>query len=75
MAQDIARGMPTEIEQISGAIVRLGCTVDTQTPVNEALLLLVRAKLKKGLWSSAVNDLPMNLQPIFRTLSTLETTS
>jgi 2-dehydropantoate 2-reductase len=75
MAQDIARGMPTEIEQISGAIVRQGRSVVAQSPVNEALLLLVRAKLKEGSWSTAVGDLPADLQPIFRDLSTLETAS
>ena len=73
MAQDIARGMPTEIEQITGAVVHQGRSLDVWTPVNEALLLLVRARLKVGSWSTAVGDLPEDLQPIFRELATLET--
>ena len=73
MAQDLVRGSPTEIEQIRGAVVRQGRSADARTPVNEALLHLVRAKLKVGSWSAAVADLPADLQPIFRELSTLET--
>jgi 2-dehydropantoate 2-reductase len=41
MAVDVARGEPTEIEHLNGAIVRLGCVRGVATPVNEALVTLI----------------------------------
>jgi len=35
MAQDIARGMPTEIDSISGAITQIGQASGVETPVNQ----------------------------------------
>lgn len=75
MAQDIARGMPTEIEQISGAVVRHGRLANVPTPVNEALLALVRAKIRGGSWASSIDDLRPEMRETFRQLSQLETAS
>jgi len=43
MLQDIQRGSQTEIESISGAIVRFGRSAGVSTPVNDEFLRLVRA--------------------------------
>jgi 2-dehydropantoate 2-reductase len=42
MLQDFRRGVPTEIEVISGAISRLGRQAEISTPVNSCLYQLVR---------------------------------
>jgi 2-dehydropantoate 2-reductase len=44
MLQDIERGRPTEIEQLTGAVVRYGVETGVDTPVSAILLRLVRAK-------------------------------
>jgi 2-dehydropantoate 2-reductase len=44
MLQDITRHAPTEIDAISGAVVRLGRRMGIPTPVNEFLLRLVHDK-------------------------------
>ncbi len=44
MLQDVTRHAPTEIDAISGAIVRLGRRLGVPTPVNEFLLQLVKDK-------------------------------
>ncbi len=44
MLQDISRAAPTEIDAISGAVVRLGQKLGVPTPVNQLLLNLVKAK-------------------------------
>jgi 2-dehydropantoate 2-reductase len=72
MAQDIARGMPTEIEQISGAVVRHGQSLGIPTPLNEALLHLVRAQVTNGSWHEALAGLPDAVQAIFLDLPALE---
>ncbi|MBA4176183.1 MAG: 2-dehydropantoate 2-reductase [Leptothrix sp. (in: Bacteria)] len=41
-AQDLARGRPTEIEQLNGHVVRRGAVHGVATPVNQALLALVQ---------------------------------
>jgi 2-dehydropantoate 2-reductase len=50
MLQDIRRGAPTEIEAISGAIVREGERAGISTPINWTLWHLVQGKvmLKQG---------------------------
>jgi 2-dehydropantoate 2-reductase len=50
MLQDIRRGAPTEIEAISGAVVREGERADITTPINWTLWHLVQGKvmLKQG---------------------------
>jgi 2-dehydropantoate 2-reductase len=44
MLQDISRGAPTEIEAISGAVVRYGRQVGVSTPVNEFLWRAIKNK-------------------------------
>jgi 2-dehydropantoate 2-reductase len=44
MLQDIQRGVPTEIDAMCGAVVRLGRQLGLATPVNAALYQLVKAK-------------------------------
>lgn len=44
MLQDVSRAAPTEIDAISGAVVRFGQKLGIATPVNEFLLRLVKAK-------------------------------
>jgi 2-dehydropantoate 2-reductase len=73
MAQDIARGMPTEIEQICGEVVRYGRLASVATPLNEALLQLIRAQVAQGDWHNAVEELAKDMRPIFRRLIALET--
>lgn len=41
-AQDLARGRPTEIEHLNGYVVQRGKALGVATPVNHALLVLVR---------------------------------
>jgi 2-dehydropantoate 2-reductase len=45
MFQDMRRGAPTEIEAICGAVVRAGEQSGVPTPVNWAMLHLVRASV------------------------------
>jgi 2-dehydropantoate 2-reductase len=47
MYQDLKRGAPTEIDTISGAIVRVGEEYGVPTPVNQTLWQLVRASVKQ----------------------------
>jgi 2-dehydropantoate 2-reductase len=44
MLQDLERGRPTEIEALTGAVVRYGEETGVPTPVSRTLLRLVRAK-------------------------------
>ncbi len=44
MTVDLAAHLPTEIEQVNGAIVSAGKRLGVATPYNEALLRLVKAK-------------------------------
>ncbi|MBE2245244.1 MAG: 2-dehydropantoate 2-reductase [Burkholderiaceae bacterium] len=41
-AQDLARGKPTEIDHLNGSIVRRGAAHGIATPVNQALVALVK---------------------------------
>ena len=44
MLQDVRRGAPTEIDAMSGAVARYGERLQVPTPINAALLQLIRAK-------------------------------
>jgi 2-dehydropantoate 2-reductase len=44
MLQDVERGRPTEIEALSGAVVRAGHRMGVPTPISAALRALVKAK-------------------------------
>lgn len=72
MAQDIARGMPTEVDQITGKVTEYGRRTGVPTPVNEALLLLVRAQIRYGTWSPSIVDIPAELQTTFLELASVE---
>lgn len=48
MLQDIQRGEPTEIEAISGAVVRSAREAQIEAAVNNSLLELVRAQVGRG---------------------------
>ncbi len=72
MAQDVARGTPTEIEAITGAIVDLGQKHNVSTPTNEALLFLMRRFLQVGEWRSAVRQLPEATRADFISLINLK---
>ena len=41
-AQDLARGHPTEIAHLNGYVVQRGTALGVPTPVNRAMLVLVR---------------------------------
>lgn len=47
-AQDIARGRPTEIDHLNGYVVERGRALGVATPVNHALLVLVRMLQARG---------------------------
>ncbi|HEY57453.1 MAG TPA: 2-dehydropantoate 2-reductase [Anaerolineae bacterium] len=47
MLQDLRRGAPTEIDAISGAVVRFGRQVGVSTPVNQALWEMVKEKVER----------------------------
>jgi 2-dehydropantoate 2-reductase len=74
MAQDVVRGMPTEIEAITGQVVETGQQLGVPVPVNEALLLLVRSLLENGSWQSAIDCVSADLQRHFRQLAELSRT-
>jgi 2-dehydropantoate 2-reductase len=42
MAQDIARGRPTEIDSLNGYVVRRGAALGIATPVSEILVAMVK---------------------------------
>ena len=48
MRQDLERGSKTEVDYINGAIVKLGRTLSIDTPVNEALTLLIKTLEERG---------------------------
>lgn len=62
MLQDVSRGAPTEIDAISGAVVRLGQELGIPTPINQYLLGLIKEKEKRF---SVQSSTPMTLSPTF----------
>lgn len=72
MAQDMGRGTPTEIDSICGAIIDYGDKYDVETPVNQALLHLIRSQISAGDWRDQVGQLPPELQAQFAELAALE---
>ena len=48
MLQDVQRGAPTEIDAISGAIVKAGEKQGVPTPTNRTLWLLIKAQYENG---------------------------
>jgi 2-dehydropantoate 2-reductase len=72
MAQDVARGTPTEIDSICGAIIRYGDEWGVSTPVNQALLHLINSQIKFGDWETQLELLSPELRSSFMKLATLE---
>jgi 2-dehydropantoate 2-reductase len=73
MAQDVARGAPTEIDSICGAIVHFGQELTIPTPINLALLVLVKNQIDQGNWIEEINNLPLEIQDEFRSLTIQKT--
>jgi 2-dehydropantoate 2-reductase len=48
LAQDLARGRPTEVEHLNGYVARLGQSLGVDTPVNRSLAVLVRLMERRG---------------------------
>lgn len=69
MAQDIARGAPTEIDSICGAIVRSGQKWQVSTPVNQALLKLVTYQIEHGNWLDKIDNVSQEVREKFRSLA------
>jgi 2-dehydropantoate 2-reductase len=55
MADDLAAGRPTEIDYLNGEVVKLGQKIGRPTPVNAAIVKLVRQREAgvEHLWSPA----------------------
>jgi 2-dehydropantoate 2-reductase len=71
MAQDIARGVPTEIQAIAGAIVARGREFNIATPINSAFFYLITNQFHQGEWRSQVKRLDRDLQLLFNALAKL----
>ena len=65
MLQDISRAAPTEIDTISGAVVRFGQRLGIPTPVNEFLLRLIKDK--------EAGHLTLNIGATLQRLASLQT--
>ncbi len=70
MAQDVARGVPTEIEAICGAVVHYGKQVGISTPVNQSLLSLVQHQTAVGQWHDVLKDQPFVIRQRLERLHT-----
>jgi len=68
MLQDVQNGRPTELEAITGAVVRLAREHDLSVPANAALLMLLRQKLAGAAWPPPLAALPSSLRPHFAAL-------
>jgi 2-dehydropantoate 2-reductase len=68
MAQDVARGVTTEIDAICGVIVHYGHQHGIPTPVNQTLQMLVQKQTDTGNWHDAISNLPAEILPRFARL-------
>lgn len=59
MAQDVARGVPTEIERICGEVVRFGRQLGISTPINQSLYDLVEIQTATGSWQEEIKYQPL----------------
>ncbi|HWJ75721.1 MAG TPA: 2-dehydropantoate 2-reductase [Kaistia sp.] len=55
-AMDLARGRPTEIDHLNGYVVAKGAEHGVATPVNRALLLLVKLRERAAVWPTGMHD-------------------
>jgi 2-dehydropantoate 2-reductase len=62
MAQDTARGVPTEIEAICGAVVQYGRRFGLPTPVNLTLQELIQRQATTGQWHDSIPDQPPDIR-------------
>lgn len=72
MAQDVARGVTTEIDAICGAVVRCGRRSNIETPVNDAFLRLIQAQTRNGDWRAEVQTLNGEISSLFAQLASME---
>ena len=68
MAQDIARGTPTEIDSINGAIIRIGQSMRIETEVNQIFFSLIRSQIETGEWRSRIQLLSDPLKQKFEAI-------
>ncbi len=71
MAQDIARGAPTEIESINGMVVQIAAEYGLEVKVNRALYQLIKYQIATGDWRSEIGKLPAGIREQFRYLANL----
>ncbi|MGB3716326.1 MAG: ketopantoate reductase family protein [Candidatus Promineifilaceae bacterium] len=69
MAQDIARGAPTEIESINGKVVHIAAEHGLEVTVNRVLYQLVKSQIATGDWRSEISKLPRGMRDQFRYLA------
>lgn len=65
MLQDVRNSRPTELEAISGSVIKQGREYGVLTPANAALHYLLTLKLEGENWRAAVASLSPDLQPLF----------
>ena len=53
MAQDLARGRPTEIDHLNGHVVRLGAKLGVPTPANRSLQVVIKLIETRGAEAAA----------------------
>lgn len=71
MAQDIARGAPTEIESINGMVVQIASELGLEVTVNRVLYQLVKDQIATGDWRSEIGKLPGGIRDQFMYLANL----
>ncbi len=73
MLQDIQAGKKTEIDSITGEIIRLGKELGIKTPMNESVYALIKAIESKYLEDSAVTaDIkPLEVEELVDTVTTI----
>jgi len=72
MLQDIQAGKKTEIDSITGVIIRLGKELGIETPMNESVYALIKAIESKYLEDTAVTvDIkPLEVEELVDTVTT-----
>lgn len=68
MLQDLKKGRPTELEAITGEIIRSGQRTGIATPYNDALYTLLGLKMRGEAWTDGLRLLPPEIQPQFHEL-------
>ncbi|MFW9844226.1 MAG: ketopantoate reductase family protein [Candidatus Thorarchaeota archaeon] len=70
MLQDIQAGKRTEIDSITGEIIRLGKELGIETPSNESVYALIKAIESKYLESEIVEHKPLKVKELVDTVTT-----